>query len=87
LLIDGLAPLADVRERLGIELDDVPAETVSGLVLDRLGRVAAVGDAVHADGVRFEVVAIDGRRIDRVRATRESPARSDEPTGASPSAR
>jgi CBS domain containing-hemolysin-like protein len=88
LLIDGLAPLVDVRERLGIELKDVPAETVSGLVVDRLGRVAAVGDVVHVDGVRFEVVAIDGRRIERVRAVPESAARSaDEPTGASPSAR
>lgn len=84
VLIDGLAPLADVRERFGIELNEVPAQTVSGLVVDRLGRVAAVGDAVRVDGIRFEVVAVDGRRIDRVRAVRESPERSvDDPAGAS----
>jgi CBS domain containing-hemolysin-like protein len=72
LVIDGLTPLEDVRERLGIALADVPATTVSGLVVDRLGRVAAVGDAIHADGVRFEVVAIDGHRIDRVVAVRDA---------------
>jgi CBS domain containing-hemolysin-like protein len=72
LLIDGLTPLEDVRERLGIELADVPADTISGLIVDRLGRVAAVGDAVEEEGVRFEVVAVDGHRIDKVRAVRDT---------------
>lgn len=70
LLINGLAPLDDVRERLGIELAEVPADTISGLIVDRLGRVAAVGDAIEEEGVRFEVVAVDGHRIDKVRAIR-----------------
>lgn len=72
LMIDGLTPLDDVRERFGIALSDVPASTVSGLVVDRLGRVATVGDAIHADGVRFEVVAIDGHRIEHVVAIRDA---------------
>lgn len=76
LLIDGLTSLDDVRERLAIPLSDVPATTVSGLVIDRLGRVAVVGDAVHADGVRFEVASVDGRRIDHVVAIREARAQS-----------
>jgi putative hemolysin len=72
LLINGLAPLDDVRERLGIELAGVPADTISGLIVDRLGRVAAVGDAVDEEGVRFEVIAVDGHRIDKVRAIRDT---------------
>jgi CBS domain containing-hemolysin-like protein len=72
LLIDGLTPLDDVRERLGIELAEVPADTISGLIVDRLGRVAAVGDAVDEEGVRFEVIAVDGHRIDKVRAIRDT---------------
>lgn len=72
LLIDGLTPLDDVRERLGIELAEVPADTISGLIVDRLGRVAEVGDAVDEEGVRFEVIAVDGRRIDKVRAIRDT---------------
>lgn len=72
LLIDGLTPLEDVRERLGIELAEVPADTISGFIVDRLGRVAAVGDAIDEEGVRFEVVAVDGHRIDKVRAVRDT---------------
>jgi CBS domain containing-hemolysin-like protein len=72
LLIDGLTPLDDVRERLKIDLAEVPADTISGLIVDRLGRVAAVGDAVDEEGVRFEVIAVDGHRIDKVRATRDT---------------
>lgn len=72
LMIDGLAPLDDVRVRLGIELAEVPADTISGLIVDRLGRVAAVGDAVDEEGVRFEVIAVDGHRIDKVRAIRDT---------------
>lgn len=72
LLIDGLTPLDDVRERLCIGLAEVPADTISGLIVDRLGRVAAVGDAIAEEGVRFEVTAVDGHRIDKVRATRDS---------------
>jgi CBS domain containing-hemolysin-like protein len=72
LLINGLAPLDDVRERLGIGLADVPADTISGLIVDRLGRVAAVGDAIEEEGVHFEVVAVDGHRIDQVRAIRDN---------------
>ena len=72
LVIDGLTPLGDVRERLGIELVDVPADTISGLIVDRLGRVAAVGDAIDEEGVRFEVIAVDGHRIDKIRAIRNT---------------
>jgi CBS domain containing-hemolysin-like protein len=41
--------------------------TLAGLVLQQLGRFPQVGDGVVADGWRFEVVAMDGARIDRLR--------------------
>jgi putative hemolysin len=41
--------------------------TLAGLVLDRLGRFARVGESVDATPYRLSVVAIDGRRITRVR--------------------
>jgi putative hemolysin len=68
--IDGRAPLGEVAARLGIEPGDVQAETVAGLVVDRLGHIASDGDAVEVDGVRFEVLAVRGNRIERVRASR-----------------
>ncbi len=71
MVIDGLTPLEDVRLRLGVELVDAHADTLAGFIVDRLGRLAEIGDRVSADGVRFEVLALDERRIERIKATRE----------------
>jgi len=45
-------------------------ETVAGLVLSELRHLAQTGEAVGALGWRFEVVDMDGRRIDKVLASR-----------------
>jgi CBS domain containing-hemolysin-like protein len=74
LLIDGLAAVPELRERLGLVLADVPYDTVGGLVFGRLGRLAKVGDAVDIEGHRFVVTQVDGRRIAQVRA--QPPARA-----------
>lgn len=74
-IIDGLVPLDDLRERLQLELDGEPYDTVGGLVFGRLGRLAKVGDAVEVEGYRFQVAAIDGRRVAQVRVQRSKPPR------------
>ncbi|MDZ5076016.1 hemolysin family protein [Nesterenkonia sp. HG001] len=61
-----------------LELDipeDSAYETVAGFLLDRLGRIAAVGDEVEVQGGLLAVVGVDGRRIDRVRFTPDPEAR------------
>lgn len=73
LLVDGLASLAELRERLGIELGEEPYDTVGGLVFGRLGRLAKVGDAVEIEGQRFAVMAVDGRRVAQVRVQKAPP--------------
>lgn len=70
LVIDGLTSLADVRDRLGLVLEGEPYDTIGGLVFGRLGRIAKLGDVVEIEGVRFEVTAMDGRRVAQVRARR-----------------
>jgi len=50
--------------------DDGPYETLGGLVMDRLGRLAEVGDEVTVDDVVLRVERMDGRRIDRLRVWR-----------------
>src|SRR5437773_756294 len=74
-LIDGLVSLDDLRGKFGVALDDEPYDTVGGLVLGRLGRVAGVGDTVDIEGYRFTVTAIDGRRVSQVRVQRARPPR------------
>ena len=65
-------PLADVETEIGIVLveDDARAEvdTVGGLVAMLAGRVPARGEViVHPDGVEFEIVDADPRRLNRLR--------------------
>ncbi|MBI2983669.1 MAG: HlyC/CorC family transporter, partial [Chloroflexi bacterium] len=73
VLVDGLASVAELRERLAIELAEERYDTVGGLVFGRLGRLAKVGDTVDVEGHRFGVVAVEGRRVAQVRVQRASP--------------
>src|SRR5438067_873585 len=74
-VVDGLTSLEALRDRLAIELPDEPYDTVGGLVFVRLGRLAAVGDAIEIEGYRFQVTAVDGRRVAQVRVVRARPPR------------
>lgn len=69
-LVDGLGSLAELRERLGLRLEDEPYDTVGGLVFGRLGRLPKVGDVVDVEGRRFVVSALDGRRVSQIRVER-----------------
>ena len=40
--------------------------TLGGFVIDKLGRLPATGDHFHWENTRFEVVDMDGRRVDKV---------------------
>jgi magnesium and cobalt exporter, CNNM family len=78
LVMDGMMPADELKVRLG--LPDLPAEgsyhTLGGLLLALLRRVPRVGDRIVFAGWRFEVLEMDGRRVDKVRATQEPLAES-----------
>jgi putative hemolysin len=69
-LMDGLIPIPELKDRLDIK--DLPEEergrynTLSGMVLLLLGRLPQPADAVDWAGWRFEVMALDGRRVDKL---------------------
>ncbi len=68
-LLDGLLPLDEVQEVLAIKaFPEEPGvyQTLGGLVMTTLGHIPAVGDSFEWDGWRFEVVDMDGRRVDKV---------------------
>jgi putative hemolysin len=79
-VMDGMMPADELKSRL--DLPDLPAEgsyyTLAGLLLALLRRVPRVGDRMVFAGWRFEVLEMDGRRVDKVRACREPVA---EPLG------
>jgi putative hemolysin len=69
-LIDGSASMEEVTTRLA--LDELPPDeagayhTLGGFVMARLGRVPKTADRFEWGGMQFEVVDMDGRRIDKV---------------------
>ena len=67
--LDGGMILEDLEELLGIELPEGPYETVGGYVLDRIGRVAVVGDTLVVGDHVLRVAETDRYRISRVTLT------------------
>jgi putative hemolysin len=77
-LLDGMMPVDELQMLL--DLDDLPEEsgdydTVGGLFMAQLGRIPAVGDTFEWKDLRFEVVDMDGHRVDKVLVMPLKPAR------------
>jgi putative hemolysin len=75
-LMDGLIPVPELKDRL--ELKELPEEdrgrynTLAGMVMLLLGRLPRTTDTVDWEGWRFEVVDLDGKRVDKVLVMRTS---------------
>jgi putative hemolysin len=69
-LLDGLIPVGDLKDKLGLK--SVPEEekarynTLAGMLMLLLARLPRTGDHIDWDGWRFEIVDMDGKRIDKV---------------------
>ena len=69
--IDGTFPIDDFNERFHTSLPDEDYHTVAGFVFGLLGRQPEVGDDVAHDGLRFDVLDVDGSRINKLAVTFE----------------
>ena len=68
-LIDGMTAIDEVERLLGqrgLRSEEDDYHTLAGFVLWKLGRLPKVGESFDYDGLHFEVVDMDGRRIDRL---------------------
>ena len=71
LLLAGWMPLDELVDVTGIKLTDVGSiHTTAGFVVQGFGRLPNVGEIFETQGWRFEVLDLDGRRVDKVLATR-----------------
>jgi putative hemolysin len=66
LRIHGTFPIDDFNEQFEQELPHEDYHTVAGFVFGQLGRAAQRGDEITYDGLRFEVIEVDGPRIERL---------------------
>jgi putative hemolysin len=70
-LLAGWIPVDEMAEILRLKLPEKRGyDTLAGYLLNLFERVPATGDVIDNDGWRFEVLDLDGRRIDKVLATR-----------------
>jgi putative hemolysin len=76
LLISGDTPVEELADSLGLAFpDNRDYHTAAGFVLDRLQRIPEVGEQFPERDWCFEVVDLDGRRIDKILATRRPSTR------------
>jgi putative hemolysin len=72
-LFDGLIPVPELKDRLNLK--ELPDEdrgrynTLAGMIMLLLGRLPHTADSVEWEGWRFEVIDLDGKRIDKVLAS------------------
>ena len=69
--IDGTFPIDDFNERFHTSLPDEDYHTIAGFVFGLLGRQPEVGDDIGHDGLRFDVLDVEGSRINRLAVTFE----------------
>lgn len=72
-LVAGWMPVDEFCDRLGLPRDLAGEyDTVAGLVLHQLGQIPELGATFSAGGFLFEVIDLDGRRIDKVLVSRQA---------------
>ena len=70
-LIAGWMPVDEMADQLGIKLESSrDYETAAGLVIAKLQRLPETGETCDIAGWRFEVVDLDGRRVDKLLVSR-----------------
>jgi putative hemolysin len=80
-LLDGLIPIPELKDRLNLK--SVPEElkgrynTLSGMIMWLVGSVPRTCDMAEWEGWRFEVVDLDGNRVDKVLASRRHDAQEN----------
>jgi CBS domain containing-hemolysin-like protein len=71
-VVDARVTLDDLNEAFDSEMESEDVDTVGGFVYHQLGRMPAPGDEVHADGLTMRVLSVAGRRINKVRVTKNA---------------
>lgn len=79
VLLDAGTSTDVLKELFGYEVDSEEFDTVGGFLIHALGRLPSVGDEVEIDGLSLRVLSMAGRRVRRLRISRE---RAVEPEGA-----
>lgn len=75
--VDGSADLHRLLERLDLDEDTVESTSVTGWVMERLGRIPAVGDSFCENDWQVTVLEVDDRRVQRLRVEQQTAETQD----------
>ncbi len=76
LLMDGLVPIDVLKEKL--DVDELPEEykagyqTLSGFIMNQMGKIPKAGQGFEWDGFTFQIIKMDGHRVERVEISKNS---------------
>ncbi len=83
--VGGLISLSDLERAIGLVIPaSLDANTLSGLLMNRLGRIPVVGDEIVESDIRLQVLTIADHRVGRAKLERIQPDIDDTATPASP---
>ena len=84
-LVSGAASADILQDRLGVNMPgDRDFSTVAGFALSVLKRIPETGETFAVDGWKFEVIDMDGRKIDKLLASRPKRRRTEESLSSQP---
>lgn len=69
-ILDAKVSIDALNEEFKVELEAEGFDTVGGLILHQLGRMAIAGDKTKINGLQFSVISTLGRRIQKIKVTR-----------------
>lgn len=70
-ILDAGLRIEEVNELLAVDLPNHDIETIGGFVLSRLERIPEANDVVEWNGFKITILSMEGRRITRIKVTRE----------------
>lgn len=65
-LVDGSVEVRRLAEFLPVKFNHKEYQTAGGFMMNRLGKIPAEGDLVHQDPFTFEVLDMDGKKVDKI---------------------
>jgi len=70
VVVSGQAEIDEVNELLGTELQSKDFNTIGGLLFGLFGRMPRIGEQLRYKELKFEVLELDGRKIDKMKITK-----------------
>ena len=70
LVVSGFTGIDEVNELVGVDLKSEEFNTIGGLLFGLFGHLPKVGEQLKYHGLRFLILDMDGKKIDKVKITK-----------------